>query len=915
MKHVLVLMAALMLMTSVGAAVAELPPIIDRELFFGDPEISGAQLSPDGKYISFIKPYKDVRNVWVKGIDEDFEDARPITADDAPVPGYFWSQDGRFILYVQDKGGNEDFHVYSVDPQGKANADSGVPEARDLTPIDGVRAVIYSVPENSPGDLIVGINDRNAMYHDVYRVDIATGERELMILNEKEIGFFMFDLEGEARLAYKQTGDGGAELLRIDGDELVPIYTTTYLEQAFPVQFHKNGTHCYIVTNKGDDVDLSRLMLMDVATGETELIETDPENEVDFGNAVFAADTNELIATVYIGDRSRVYPRDDKIAKDIERVRKNLPDGNLGWNSTTKDMRYHLISVSSDVIPSETYLYDRETGKFTLQYRSRPDLPSEHLAVMKPIRYKSKDGLEIPAYLTLPRGIPAKNLPLVVHPHGGPWARDFWGYDGYAQYLANRGYAVLQPNFRSSTGYGKNFQNAGNKEWGKGLMQHDITWGVKHLVDEGIVDPERVGIFGGSYGGYATLAGVTFTPDMYAAAIPYVAPSSLITLIESFPAYWRPFLKGTWFTRVGDPDVAADREYLEEQSPLNYVDQIETPLLVVHGANDPRVKQAESDQIVVALLEKGHDVEYIVAPDEGHGFRAPNNRAALAVAMERFLSKHLGGRYQESVLEETTKRLEEITVDVNSVTLPDASEKELMANAETAPLPAADGGKLEELSYAYDMSLEMGAQTMEMEMSRVLEEVKVDGKSVWRITDVAKTPMGTMTDEFDVDKKTLKPLQRKMGGMGDMQLTYSDDAIVGNMKGMGQSTDINIDLKAPVLGDGPGLVIALAGLPLAKGYSTVMRTLDAQTQKVRPFKLEVSDSETVTVPAGSFETFVIDLTPLDGDPSGTAIIHVTQTAPHNVVRGKYKMPAMMGGGWLTTQLSSTDAELADGDEE
>jgi dipeptidyl aminopeptidase/acylaminoacyl peptidase len=286
---------------------------------------------------------------------------------------------------------------------------------------------------------------------------------------------------------------------------------------------------------------------------------------------------------------------------------------------------------------------------------------------MKPIRYRARDGLEIPAYLTLPRGVEAKNLPVVVHPHGGPWARDGWGYDPYAQFLANRGYAVLQMNFRGSTGYGKHFLNAGDHEWGTGAMQNDITDGVKYLIDQGIADPDRVAIFGGSYGGYATLAGVAFTPDLYACAIPYVAPSNLITLVESFPAYWRPWLEGSWFKRVGDPDVEADRLDMIERSPLFKADAIKCPLLVVHGANDPRVKQHESDQIVVALRTKGKDVEYIVAPDEGHGFRAPENRKALAVAMERFLSKHLGGRLQEDVPADTAERLGEITVDVTQV--------------------------------------------------------------------------------------------------------------------------------------------------------------------------------------------------------------------------------------------------------
>lgn len=288
---------------------------------------------------------------------------------------------------------------------------------------------------------------------------------------------------------------------------------------------------------------------------------------------------------------------------------------------------------------------------------------------MKPVTFTARDGMKIHGYLTLPRGLGGKNLPVVMYIHGGPWARDHWGYEPYAQFLANRGYAVMQVNYRASTGYGKHYLNAGNREWGTGAMQHDVTDAVQWLIKEGVADPKRVGIFGGSYGGYATLAGVTWTPDLYACGIPYVGPSNLVTLIESFPEYWKPFLEGSFYKRVGNPSVEADRQELIDRSPLFHCDAIKAPLLVVHGANDPRVKQHESDQIVVALRQKQKPVEYLVAGDEGHGFRAPGNRLALAVAMERFLAKHLGGRVQETVSEPTAAALAAITVDVAGVTL------------------------------------------------------------------------------------------------------------------------------------------------------------------------------------------------------------------------------------------------------
>jgi dipeptidyl aminopeptidase/acylaminoacyl peptidase len=674
MKRLTLLVLGLALLAAAGCGdtqeqatevAMEPAPLVDRELFFGDPEISASQLSPDGKWMSFIKPFNGARNIWIKAADEPFDNARPVTADERPVPGYFWSRDSRYVLYVQDKDGDENFHVWAVDPAGDVGED-GVPAARNLTPIDGVRAQIYSVPKNAPEVILVGMNDRDPSFHDIYKVDIATGERVLVKQNDEGVGFWMFDLEGELRLAYRQLPDGGTELLRVDLEGLQQILTCTYEEDISPIGFHKDRLHFYLSTNKGDR-DLAELMLMDVATGEIKLIEKDPENEVDFGNAVFHPDTDELIATAYVGDRVRIYPQTEESKKMWADLKKALPEGEIGVNSMSRDMSRMLVSVSSDVDPGSVYLFDTATGKAELQYRSRPELPTEDLAHMKPVSFEARDGMKIHGYLTLPKGLGDKNLPVVMYIHGGPWARDYWGYDPYAQFLANRGYAVMQVNYRSSTGYGKNYENAGNREWGTGAMQHDITDAVNWLIAEGIADPARVGIFGGSYGGYATLAGVTFTPDLYACGVPYVAPSNLITLIESFPEYWKPFLEGSWYKKVGNPEVEADRADLIARSPLYSCDQITAPLLVVHGANDPRVKQHEADQIVVALRQKDKAVEYVVAPDEGHGFRSPDNRKALAVAMERFLAKHLDGRVQEDVLPATQKRLDEITVDVSTV--------------------------------------------------------------------------------------------------------------------------------------------------------------------------------------------------------------------------------------------------------
>lgn len=648
----------------------ELPPLLDRELFFDNPEISGGQLSPDGKYLSFIKPYNGVMNIWIKKFDEAFDAARPLTADvQRPVRSYFWSRDGKYILYAQDKGGDENFNIYSVDPSAPDAAGAGVPENRDLTNLKGVRVQIYSVPKTDPDVIYIGLNDRDPAWHDLYKMKLSTGERTLLRQNSPEdrITGWIFDWNDELRLAMRSNFDGSNDILRVDENGFTPIYSTNVFESAYPAGFSKDNQKVYLVTNKGDDVDLTRLVLFDLKTLKEEFVEADPLKRVDLDNVSFSEVTREIVFTTYEDDRLRYYWKDNSLKEDYDLISKQLPGVEPYFARTTADERYWIIGSYSDVDPGTTYLFDRKTKKLTFQYRPRPNIPVEHMAHMKAIRYPSSDGLEIPAYLTLPKGIEHKNLPLIVMPHGGPWARSGWGFNSYAQFLANRGYAVLDPNFRASTGYGKSFVNAGNKEWGR-KMQDDITWGVKYLVEQGIVDPEKVGIMGGSYGGYATLAGLAFTPDVFACGVSIVGPSNLITLLNSIPPYWESIRK-VFYLRMGDPSTPEGEADLKAMSPLFSADKIKSPLLVVQGANDPRVKQHESDQIVVALRDRGFDVEYIVAPDEGHGFARPVNNMAMLAAAEKFLSKHLGGRFQESMKPEVATRLAEITVDPKTVVL------------------------------------------------------------------------------------------------------------------------------------------------------------------------------------------------------------------------------------------------------
>ena len=678
---------------------AQQPQLIDRDVFFGNPELSGSQISPDGKWISFMKPYKNTRNVWVKRAEDSFDKAKLVTAETKrAVGGYFWSHDSKYILFVKDNGGDENFNVYSVNPNDKPVADSPVPPARNITEGKKVRAAIQSLPKSDPDTIFVGLNDRDPAWHDIYKVSISTGEKTLVMENKNRLQGLIFDNADKIRLSIRSAKNGDTEVLSLDSEQPKVIYSCNVFETCGPVRFHKDNKRVYFRTNKGAR-DLSQLVLLNVETGKETFVEQDPKGRVDLGGVIFSEVSNSIIATTYNDDKTHIYWKNKEIERDYKWLQKKLPGKEINFSSSTKDERIFKIDASSDTDPGSVYFFDRRKKKLTLQYQIRKRLPRESLAKMTPIRYKSSDGLEIPAYLTLPKGVAAKNLPLVVNPHGGPWARDGWGYSTFAQFLANRGYAVLQMNFRGSTGYGKKFLDAGNKQWGD-LMQDDITWGVKHLVDKGIVDSKRVGIMGGSYGGYATLAGVTYTPDTYAAAVAIVAPSNLITLLDAIPPYWEPIRK-MFYLRMGDPNTVEGKKELMRQSPLTHADKIKTPLMVVQGANDPRVNKRESDQIVIALRDRNYPVEYIVAPDEGHGFRRPVNNIAMLAAAEKFLAKHLGGRYQAEMPENIAKRLGEITVDPKDVTLPkkvDMSKSASVNVSGTWNLDADAGGQQVELT-------------------------------------------------------------------------------------------------------------------------------------------------------------------------------------------------------------------------
>jgi dipeptidyl aminopeptidase/acylaminoacyl peptidase len=781
-----------------------------------------------------------------------------------------------------------------------------VPEARDITPIDGIRAVFYAFPEKTPDIIYLGLNDRDERFHDVYRVTISTGERELVWENTEEMAGFEFDLDGNLRMATRQTDDGGTEFFRIEGKELISVYTVTNEEQAYIIRFLKDGKRAYMVTNKGDDKDLTELTLFDPETGKTEYVESDPEKEVDFGGAMFSDVTEELVGTTYEGARVRIYWKDKKWEKAYKNLKKKLKkeigDGDLYLGSSTTDDKYHIVVVTSDTNPGLAYLYDMETGKTDFLYNPRPKLPTEHLAKMEPVKFKSRDGLTIHGYLTVPKGIKAKNIPVVINPHGGPWARDSWGYNPEAQFLANRGYGVFQINFRASTGYGKAFFNAGKRKWGD-EMQNDLTDGVEYLVKKGIADPNKVAIYGGSYGGYATLAGLAFTPNLYACGVDYVGVCNILTLLNSIPPYWAT-IKKFFDEHIGDPEDPEDAERLKRQSPLFSAHKIKKPLLVVQGANDPRCKMPESQQIVIALRDLGHDVEYLVAADEGHGFAGEDNRTAFRVAMEKFFAKHLGGRYQESVTESVQGALDDMWVPVETVVL-EKPEGDI-ESAKTAPLPKVNTTHIKPATLKYASVAAVQGQNIDISSAVGCSKAKRGDQAVWRLISEQSSPMGTAIDTFDVDLETLLPVYRgvKQGGTTVM-VNYSLTEIDGMINMQGQEMPLTSKLEAPVFGSDAALDIVLSSLPLDTGYKTTLRTFDLMSQSIKVMSVKVIGVESVTVPAGTFETFKVELKNMDGEPGG-GTVYIDKTKAHHMVKSEMVLPPMMGGGTITSELQAVE---------
>lgn len=610
-------------------------PLIPKKALFGNPTKAGPQISPDGTKLLFHAPVNGVLNVWVGPVTG--EDSSPVTNDtDRGIRMSIWSRDSRSILYLQDVGGDENWRLFISD------LETG--ETRDLTPFEGVRVGLLKMITEEPDRMLISMNKDNPELHDVYRIRLSTGEMEKVAENPGDVISWTADQQMNVRGAVAM-GAHGMQTLRVR--ETVDSDWNTVLEWgpedsgvSGPVSFHATRNVLYCEDSR--DANTGRFVEIDLATGEVTVIAQD--DTYDVSDYLLHKETREPQMIGFFGDRLTWHVLDDSLSRDIDNLR-HLHHGDFRIMSRDDDDNLWVVEFNASDAPLKYYLYDRRSGAASFLFDARPDLADYPLAQMEPFSYTTRDGLTVHGYLTFPLEGARNELPLVLNVHGGPWHRDWWGYNPEAQWLANRGYICMQVNFRGSTGYGKSFMNAANKEWG-GKMHDDLVDAVRWAADNGCGDPNRVAIYGGSYGGYAALVGATFTPDLFKCAVDIVGPSNLITFIETIPPYWRPQME--WMrARVGDPETEV--EFLKSRSPLFRVDEIKIPMLIAQGANDPRVKQSESEQIVAAMKEKGIPHKYMLFPDEGHGFAKPENRMKFYGAAEAFLAEHLGGRTEEEL--------------------------------------------------------------------------------------------------------------------------------------------------------------------------------------------------------------------------------------------------------------------------
>ena len=641
MKALWIVALSLLVGVSAAASAADVnAPLIEREKLFGNPNKAQGRLSPDGKWIAYIAPRDGVLNMWVAPIS-DPEKVRPLTDErKRPIRGYFWAPDSQSVLYVNDKGGDENFLLYGV------NVTTG--EQRTLTPFEKTRVEIIAVSNHVKDRILIGLNNRDPKWHDVYSLDLKTGALAKVLENDGEYSGFLADDSLTLRGASRQNAAGGSDFFRIADNKVdAKPFASTTLEDSqttSPLGFTADGRTLYWIDSRGRDKAV--LEAQDVASGKFEIVAQN--DKADIGGITANPQTGKVDAYSVEYLKTEWTAVDPAVKPDLDFLTGQLK-GEIGITSRTYADDLWTVGVDPVTAPPALYLYDRKAKTLKLLYVTRPELKGAPLVAMHPEEIKTRDGLTEVSYLTLPPGsdkngdgIPDHPVPMVLFVHGGPWARDGYGYNSYHQWLANRGYAVLSVNYRGSTGFGKSYISAGDLQWGA-KMHDDLIDAVDWAIRNGITTKDKVAIMGGSYGGYATLVGMTFTPDEFACGVDIVGPSNLATLLQTIPPYWEA-IKQQFYKRMGDPTTAEGQKLLHDRSPLFKADQIKRPLLIGQGANDPRVNQRESDQIVKAMADKNIPVTYVLFPDEGHGFARPENNIAFNAVAEQFLAKYLGGR-------------------------------------------------------------------------------------------------------------------------------------------------------------------------------------------------------------------------------------------------------------------------------
>ena len=843
-------------------------PLIEREFFFASPEFIDPKLSPDGQMISFFRLYKGVKNIWVKKTDDPFSKSYPITASEEPLNNAHWTSDSKLILFSHNTMDNDVYNVFAVDPLDSSISSLGVPYVRNLTPSDSQSIKIIRTSAQDSDLVWVGVKNKDLQSDDLCKFRISTGSLTAVRKNTDHISQFSFDWNEVPRIGTRYDAkDSSMELLRLNKDgSSTKIFDCSGLEYCEVIGFSGDNQWVFIKTNKGEQQDLIRLIRLNPESLKWNDVEQDPLNKVDLDRVHLGDSTHELLFTTYVDDKSRVYWKDSSYQQDELFLRSKFPDRQIAFGHSSANEQRYLIDLYADDKLPQVYTFDRDTKSLTPQYTEYSRLkPSENaLSKMQPETYQSSDGTNIGAYLSMPKGYPSRNLPLIVMPHDGPWKRNYWGFNHIVQWLNSRGYAVLQMNYRGSAGFGKKFLNAGNKQWGL-LMQDDITWGINDLISRGIADPRRIAIMGNGYGGYASLAGLAFTADIYAAAVAINGPANLNSMISSVPPTWGRSRK-MLMERVGDNSRQDVRMKLERTSPINADSAIRSPLLMVLDRDKSRIERIETDQLVISLRDSGRKVEYLDISDEPQNANKSSYQSAVYAKAESFLGKNLHSRYQESIRPDVAKKLQEMTVDVAALTPGLAMA---FSPVQKFPPYSAD---LSQGSYTYGLMADLRNRRIPLNMTRTI----VDDSLNWIVTDKITGQMGEQTDEAVYQKGSLIPVSRKTTQRNATnEYDYFGDDIRANLSGK----IVNSSVEGSYLHDGAGIDMLIARMPLKEGFESAFN-LVGDDGKPKLYQLKVLGREKMN----GANCFKVELTNVDNTTITTVMwISPTQKMAYRII--------------------------------